>query len=62
MMRIKEFWRNLVDYLKWQIEQDYPIEWSNDTSDKAAIYERLETHYPNILARLNAAVDKKEKK
>ncbi|MDE7427556.1 MAG: hypothetical protein K2M79_07135 [Muribaculaceae bacterium] len=63
MKWLREWWRILVEFLKWRIEQEYPfVEQLDENSDKAAMYERLEKHYPNILARLNAAAEKKERR
>ena len=62
MKRIKEWWRNIVDYLRWCATQNDPIiQELEDTCDKATMYERIERYYPNILARLNVAAEKKEK-
>ena len=57
MKQLRKWWRNIVDY----INQDPPIIIElRDICDKAEKYECLQKHFPNILARLNAAVERKE--
>lgn len=69
MKWLKNFWRDLVDYVKWQLTHDEFMEKLEDEYDETERlcelgekYERLQKHYPNILARLNAAVERKESK
>lgn len=63
MKWLKSFWRDLVDYVKWELSHDEPIvKEFEEVCDMATKYECLQKHYPNILARLNAAVERKEKK
>lgn len=63
MKRFRNVWRDIVDYIKWELSHDEPIVREfQEVCDKATKYELLEKHYPNILARLNAAVAKKEMK
>ena len=58
MKWLRQLWCDLVEY----INQEPPcvIEF-HEVYEKAEKYDRLQKHYPNILARLNAAVDRKER-
>lgn len=62
MKRIREWWRKvrkaLDDEMDAHIEQTFgDLLRAAELGEK---YERLQRHYPNILARLNAAVERKE--
>ncbi len=58
MKWLKVFWRDIVVW----INSESPFEKEvHETCEKAEKYIRLQKYYPNILARLNAAVDRKEK-
>lgn len=59
MKWLRTVWRDLVDY----VNQDPPIIIElREVCDKAEKYERLEKHYPDEIARMNAAIDEKEHK
>ena len=61
MKWLKDLWRDLVDYVRWELSHDEPIVREfKETCDMATKYELLQKHFPNILARLNAAGDRKE--
>lgn len=65
MKWLKDFWCDLVDYVKWQLKGGRDcsiIKEFEEVCDMATKYELLQKHYPNILARLNAAVERKERK
>lgn len=63
MKWLKSFWRDLVDYVKYK--PDCYIDRLCDEFERLCElgekYERLQRYYPNILGRLNATADKKEK-
>lgn len=64
MKRIKTWWRNV----KKAFDDDINVHIQQLCGDLLRVaelgekYKRLQKHYPNILARLNAAVERKEKK
>lgn len=64
MKWLKDLWRDIVDYIKWQpeCEIDRICDEAERLCELGEKYERLQKHYPNILARLNAAIDRREKK
>lgn len=63
MRPLREAWRELMDYLKWASTHDDPaLREFQEVCDKAARYDLIHRHYPNILARLNAAADLKQRK
>lgn len=62
MKWLRNVCRDIVDYVKWEFAHDDPIvKEFRESCDKAEKYDRLEKHYPNILARLNTAAERKEK-
>lgn len=69
MKWLKDFLHEFVDFVKWQLTHDSFMEELEDEYEESERlcelsekYERLQRHYPNILARLNAAVERKEQK
>lgn len=64
MKWLKNLWRDIVDYVNYQsyCEIDRICDELETLCEKGEKYQRLEKHFPNILARLEAAVEKKEQK
>lgn len=63
MKRIKEWWRKVRKALDDEMDA-YIEETFGDllrAAELAEKYERLQKHFPNILARLNEAAERKEK-
>ena len=57
MKWLRHLWRDIVNYVNQEPQIILEL---RELSDKANKYERLKRYYPNILARLNAAADRKE--
>ncbi|MDE7411568.1 MAG: hypothetical protein K2M94_05965 [Paramuribaculum sp.] len=64
MKWLKTLWRDLVEYINWQpeCEIDRICDEAEKLYEAGEKYERLQKHYPNILARLNEAVERKERR
>lgn len=63
MKRIKEWWRKVRKALDDEMDA-YIEETFGDllrAAELAEKYERLQKHFPNILARLNEVAERKEK-
>lgn len=60
---LRNLWRDLVDYAKWgtSVDNEPFVKDIREAFDKADKYDLLHRHYPNIIARLNAAAERKEK-
>lgn len=64
MKWLKEWWRKVNKALEDEVDAHIAQTFGDllRVTELGEKYERLRKHYPNILARLNAAVDKKERK
>lgn len=64
MKWLRNLWRDIVDYINHQpyCEIDRICDETERLCELGEKFERLQKRFPNILARLNAAVDRKEKK
>ena len=64
MERLRRWWRDVRRAFDENIDAHVRYAFGDllRAAELADKYERLEKHYPNILARLNAAIDRKERR
>lgn len=65
MKWLKSAWRDIMRYLRYGSYSDEDYRFDCEMRDLRRMifkYERLQKFYPNILARLNAACRKRERK
>lgn len=64
MKRLREWWREVMKRIDDDIDRelDLCLEDIAKRNERGERYERLRRFYPNILARLEAAADRRERK
>lgn len=64
MRRLREWWRELKERYNAQLDDDVKHAFGDliKATEMGDRYERLQKYYPNILARLEAAAERRERK
>ena len=62
---LRNAWLDIKSYLKYQStcgeDDDWLVREFKEACDMATKYELMQKHYPNILARLEASAERREK-